>query len=239
MSNFILTHAYLRATVSIMSEDQQSKGGLARAKSLSPEERKNIARLAASSRWSKELPRATHAGEIKIGDKNLACAVLENGKRLLTQETFLTSIGRAGKAKGGTGSFTVDGLPPFLSAEYLKPFISEELMQSTTPIFFRSVSGTRAAGYDALLLPMVCEAYLKFRDWSFGSGKTVTIRVQRIIAACDLLTRGLARVGIVALVDEATGYQADQAKKELSKILEAYVVAELRPYLPLFPEEFF
>jgi hypothetical protein len=46
-------------------------------------------------------------------------------------------------------------------------------------------------------------------------------------------------VGIVALVDEATGYQAQRAKDELSKILQAYIAEELRPYLPMFPTEFF
>jgi hypothetical protein len=33
--------------------------------------------------------------------------------------------------------YTVDGLPSFLQAEALKPFITEELMQSTTPIVFK------------------------------------------------------------------------------------------------------
>ncbi len=32
------------------------------------------------------------------------------------------------------GSFLVDGLPPFLAAENLKPFISDELRPSTTPL---------------------------------------------------------------------------------------------------------
>ena len=114
-------------------------GGNARAKLLAPEERSEIAQRAAIARWGKDLPRATHTGRIIIAGRHIACAVLETGKRLLTQETFLTSIGRAGKAKAGTGSFaTVDGMPPFLAADNLKRFISDELRQSTTPIFFRN-----------------------------------------------------------------------------------------------------
>ncbi|HEX4100053.1 MAG TPA: P63C domain-containing protein, partial [Pseudonocardiaceae bacterium] len=54
-----------------------------------------------------------------------------------------------------------------------------------------------------------------------------------------ILIRGLARVGIVALVDEATGYQEVRARHELQKILEAYVQAEFRPWVRKFPDDFF
>jgi P63C domain len=217
-----------------------SMGGKARAEILPPQERKDIAQRAAIARWGKDLPRATHSGAIVIAGRRISCAVLETGKRLLTQETFLTSIGRAGKAKAGTGSFTtVDGLPPFLAAENLKDFISEELRQSTTPIFFRNDKGIRAAGYEAKLLPLVCEVYLKFRDKKFRNQEAIPINQKHIVEACDLLMRGLAHVGIVALVDEATGYQEYRAKDELSRILEAYIAEELRPWIRTFPEEFF
>ncbi len=218
----------------------QAKGGKARAEILPPEERRAIARHAAAARWARDLPRATHSGKIVIAGREISCAVLDTGKRLLTQETFLTSIGRAGKAKAGTGSFTtVDGLPPFLAAENLQPFISDELRQSTTPIFFRNDKGIRAAGYDAQLLPKVCEVYLKLRDQRLRAHEPIPANQVHIVKACDLLMRGLAHVGIVALVDEATGYQEYRAKNELSKILEAYIAEELRPWIKTFPEEFF
>lgn len=217
----------------------QSRGGQARAESLAPHARSDIARRAATARWTKDLPRATHTGQIVIAGRSISCAVLETGKRLLTQETFLTAIGRAGKAKGKTGSFVVDGLPPFLAADNLTPFISDELRQSTTPLFCRNEKGIRLAGYDAMLLPMVCEVYLKLRDHYQSQGKPVPANQKHIVEASDLLTRGLARVGIIALVDEATGYQEQRAKDELSKILEAYIVEELRPWIKTFPDEFF
>jgi len=112
-------------------------------------------------------------------------------------------------------------------------------MESTTPIFCRNEKGIRLAGYDALLLPMVCEVYLKLRDHYRSLGKEPPKPQKHIIEACDLLMRGLARVGIIALVDEATGYQERRAKDELTKILEAYIVEELRPWIKTFPDEFF
>jgi hypothetical protein len=218
-----------------MTDESKVKGGLARAKTLSGDRRREIAKLAAEKRWGMAFPKATHAGELKIGDKVIACAVLENRKRVLTQETFLKAIGRAGKAKGGKGStMLVDGIPPFIAAENLKPFISDELMQSTTPVMFRTPTGVRAFGYDAMLLPMVCEVYLKARD-----ARATLPSQEHIVEACDLLMRGLARVGIIALVDEATGFQYERANDELIKILEAYVQEELRPWVRTFPNEFF
>jgi len=216
-------------------ESKQAKGGLTRAVRLSPEERKEIASKAAEARWGITLPQATHSGELVIGGRRIACAVLQNGKRVLTQETFLTAIGRAAKAKAGTGSLKlVDGLPPFLVAENLKPFVSDELKQSTTPIVFRTVKGGRAFGYDAMLLPMVCEVYVNARD-----EERLLKGQEHIAAACYVLMKGLARVGIIALVDEATGYQEQRAKDELARILEAYVQEEYRRWTRMFPEEFF
>lgn len=213
-----------------------SKGGKARAAKLDPEERREIARDAAQTRWGSVLPIATHIGELVIAGRSITCAVLENGKRVLSQETFLKAVGRAGKAKGGTGSMRmVDGLPPFLAAANLRPFISDEFRQSTTPIAFRTAQGNvRGFGYDALLLPMVCEVYLKARD----AGEILKGQ-QHIVEACDLLMRGFARVGIIALVDEATGYQEERARDELQKILEAYIIPELMPWAKMFPDEFF
>lgn len=215
-----------------------SKGGVARAVKVDPERRREIAQEAALARWGRDVPFATHAGELVMAGRTIACAVLNTGERVLTQETFLSAVGRARKAKGGTGSaalVTGDGLPPFLAAENLGPFISDELRDSAaTPIAFRVLGGGRAYGYPALLLATVCEVYLKARD----AGKILPSQLH-IVAACDLLMRGFARVGIIALVDEATGYQETRAKHELHKILEAYISAELMPWTKMFPDDFF
>lgn len=227
----------------------QSKGGLARAKSLSVQQRKSIAQKGSDARWGADLPQASHDGDLHIGDEDLLAAVLPNGKRLLAQGTFLKAIGRSRTPKAGTGGLSsVDGLPFFLQAESLKPFISDELRVSTTPIQFRLKSGQRAIGYDAMLLPMVCEVYLKLRDdlncklkanERDKAAKATFKQYEHIISACDTLTRGLARRGIIALVDDATGYQADRAREELETIIRAYVAPGLVPWTQKFPHEFF
>jgi hypothetical protein len=84
----------------------QEKGALARAESLTSEQRTEIARQAAAARWNLDVPQATHEGSFNIGSAEISAAVLPNGQRLLTQSTFLLTIGRARTPKAGTGVMT-------------------------------------------------------------------------------------------------------------------------------------
>jgi hypothetical protein len=94
-------------------------------------------------------------------------------------------------------------------------------------------------GYDARMLPKVAEVYLKYRDALNAERKPISERYQKIIGASDVLIRGLAQVGIIALVDEATGFQRDRAKDALARILEEFIAKELRPWVYTFPDEFY
>jgi hypothetical protein len=115
-------------------------GGKARAEKLSPERRKEIAHKAATARWQSpqpnSLPRATHEGELKIGDISIPCAVLDTGERLLTQSGFMRAIGRARQAKGRQYYDADVNMPAFLTAKNLKPYISEELQVTSSQVQF-------------------------------------------------------------------------------------------------------
>jgi len=214
--------------------------GKARAQALSSTRRSEIAKAAASARWDGNLPIAAHEGEFALGGRPIGCAVLQNGTRIITQATFLRTLGRHRSPKAGAGVLsTVDELPFFLQAEVLQPFISEDLIQSITPIFYRTMSGGKSVGYDARLLPMVAEVYLKFRDHEVSARGEIPARYERMVAAADLLVRALANIGIIALVDEATGFQRARAADALVKILESFIAKELQPYVRAFPVEFY
>jgi hypothetical protein len=220
----------------------KAAGGIARAAKMTPEERRvaSLKAVAAKAEIAK-LPKATHGSPdkpLEIGGAKLVCYVLENGTRLITQEGFLSALGRAKKAKGGHGAASVEGAvdqtPSFLSGSNIKPFISNELQESTTPIVFRTPAGVKAFGYRAEILPKVCNVYLQARD----AGATLSSQAH-IVKAADILMRGLAEVGIIALVDEATGYQKDREKNALAKILESFVAKELQPYMKTFPSDYY
>jgi hypothetical protein len=218
----------------------RAKGGHARAESMTPVERRRIAQQAALARWEGEVPIAEHEGEFNIGEVAISCSVLKNGKRIIAQATFLRTLGRSRSPKAGTGVYsTADGVPFFLQAEVLRPFISEDLLAATTPVFYRTLSGGRGVGYDAQLLPQVAEVYLKYRDDAIKNNKPVPAQYSHIVSASDMLMRGLANVGIIALVDEATGYQSVRAKNALAAILEAFIAKELRPWVRTFPQDFY
>jgi hypothetical protein len=102
-------------------------------------------------------------------------------------------------------------------------------------IFFRPPhGGAPAFGYPATILADICDAVLAAR-------KAGALQQQQLHIAeqCEILVRGFARVGIIALVDEATGYQRDRARDALAKILEAFIAKELQPYLPTFPADYY
>jgi hypothetical protein len=99
-------------------------------------------------------------------------------------------------------------LPAILQGKAINPFISEETKAKSQPITFRLPNGGRASGYNALLLPEVCEIYLAAR-----AAGVLPRNQEHVAVQAEILVRGLARVGIIALVDEATGYQDVRAKK--------------------------
>jgi hypothetical protein len=224
----------------------QSMGGKARANKLTPEERSAIAEKAAESRWDKvaeatgglRLPKANHIGELKIGDLLIPCAVLEDGTRVITQRGMFVALGmNKNPSKGQTA---IDGRPAFVSADNLTPYISEELKRSWTPIPFRlpkgagGYKGNIAFGYRAQILPMVCHAYLDAKE------ADVLHRVQKHVAEiCKIVQRGFAVVGIVALVDEATGYQEVRDRLALQEILRKYISGALYEWTLTFPLEFY
>ncbi len=181
---------------------------------------------------AKGVPKATHTGELKIGPVTIDCAVLEDGTRVLTQSGFLSALGQSTKPAGHRIGF--EEVAPFLASNNLKPFVSKELTASTTKIRFSPFRGGRAVGYKAELLPQVCEVYLAARD----AGVLMSSQLLSA-AACDLLMRGFARLGIIGLVDEATGYQRVREERALATILERYIAKEFKPWSKTFPYEFY
>jgi len=216
-------------------DESKAKGGYARAKAMTPEEREAAARKAAQARWDASIPTATHGSPdhpLRLGTIEIPCYVLGDGRRVLHQRGMVSALGMSRGSSGGTGG---DRLAKFVAGDRLKPFLKQYLITVTqSPIKFRTPSGSLAYGYEATVLADICEAVLAARE-------AVVLQAQQLHIAhqCEILVRGFARVGIIALVDEATGYQESRARDALVKILEQFVAKELRPYVKTFPVDFF
>ena len=223
-----------------MKEDYRSKGGRVRAQRMPPERRSAIAKKGAEARWAAGLPEADFEGAFSIGDKSVSAAVLRDGRRIITQATFLRALGRSRSPKAGTGVLsTVDELPFFLQARALKPFISNDLDMSTKTVFYRTRAGGRGVGYDATLIRHVADVYLRFREHYLLEKGTVPVRYARMIVAAEVIKNALADVGIIALVDEATGYQDFRNRLALQEIFDAVLRKELAAWAKRFPDEFY
>lgn len=220
-----------------MAKDESKvAGGVARAKALSAKKRSAIAKKAAESRWAGDVPVATHESTIKLGDIEIECAVLEDETRVISERAMTRAFG--GKRGGSHWKRVKEGgakMPVYLSAKNYSPFITDELSRALSePVRYKTKTGNVAHGLDAKLLPEVCNVFLKARDVEKLHPKQIPLAAQ-----ADIIMRGLATVGIIALIDEATGYQRDRRFDALAEILEQFIAKELRPWIHTFPDEFY
>jgi hypothetical protein len=209
--------------------------GKARAASMTSDERSAIASSAVKARWARYnmMPKATHTGKVKIGDFTLRCAILEDGTRILSESSITSILGsRSGGAKQHKKEWAA--IPLFLASKALKPFINNELQDGPLSPIYYAHKRRILIGYDAKILPTVCDIWLQARQASVLHPNQLP-KAQN----AEILMRSLAHVGIVALVDEATGYQDERDKDELSKLLSIYLSEERLAWAKQFPDEFY
>jgi len=219
----------------------RAAGGYAANAKRSPEQRKALAeKMVSAKRELASLPRATHTGTLRLIDKEIPCAVLEDGTRVLTQSDFMSAMGMyysgwiANNAPGEADAVPAD-VPHFLAQKSLIPFINKHLGHLQNIVLkYKTEKGAPAHGIKAEIIPSICDIYID----ASKAGK-LRSRQKQVAEQAMLLMRALAHVGIVALVDEATGYQKDRARDALAKILEAFVAKELQPYVSKFPASFY
>jgi hypothetical protein len=210
-------------------------GARARAESLTPEERKAIAKKAANQRWEhvrSGLPKVTHRGVLKVKELNLKipCFVLDDGRRVISGRGLTTAIGMKGRGQG---------IARIVDHRMLETKENNNLpVAIQNPIKFVGGSpktDTPSDGFEATVLQELCEIILMARD----KGLLKTDQEKRYGLYADLLTRSFARVGIIALVDEATGYQEIRPRDALQAYLEMIVGKELAAWEKKYPDEFY
>lgn len=180
-----------------------------------------------------KIIKATHQGVLKIGNKELICAVLEDGTRVISSSAIFRAFERTkrGRAKD---EIRVPNMPSFIDANNLQPFINDDLREVLKPIEYQGIGGRPVKGFDAKILPLICDVYLAARK-----DEKLTKSQEPLATVSEILVRSLSKIGIIALIDEATGYQEVRDKLALQKILELYIAKELRPWIKTFPDDFY
>ena len=205
------------------------------------EVRKARASAGAQARWAKAdpsrmtLPRAEFGSTdkpLRIGELSIPCYVLDDERRVLTVAGISDGMGLA---RGGSMVAGMNRLELFASRDRIKPHIPNGLTERIhEPIVFITPTGGKAYGYDAEVMVDLCEAVLAARQAGVLQTQQLKIAMQ-----CEKVMRGLARVGIISMVDEATGYQYVRRRDALHEILAAYLSSDLLPWTRRFPDEFY
>ena len=223
--------------------DGRARGGRARMDMLTPTERKELASNAAKKRWSKERlqakadskpagngPVAVAWGDLHVGEATLPCYVLDNGERVFSLKGAVVGLI---ETEGGQ-------LAEYIRVQPLRPFLPDDLVPSENgaiPALIQFDTGGDGFTKYASGLPVekfmdLCVAYSAAAD-----KVKLTERQSRIAVNANRFIRACAKVGVVALVDEATGYQDRREVDELQFKLNLYLAESMRKWEKTFPDE--
>lgn len=180
-----------------------------------------------------QLIKATHEGKLILGETELNVAVLEDGTRVISRNAIFKAFGRTKRGRAKTEQ-RVPNMPSFIDANNLQSFVGEDLRSGLKQLDFVALNGKQDSAYNALILPMLCKVYLDARQ--SGVLKTQQLPLAR---ASEVLLISLSKVGIIAMVDEVTGYQEVRDKTALQEFLTKFIKEERGIYMKTYPDEFF
>ena len=173
------------------------------------------------------------SGPLPIGDVDLECAVLDDETRVLSATSIFKAFKRP--RQGVNTRLEIDGttIPPFLAAKNLEPYINKDVINRTKLIKYKDGNSIKS-GYNSELLAEMCAVYLNARR----DGVLVESQM-KLADQAEILQSAYAKLGIAAVIDEATGYQKVRSNDALRLLLARYVAEGVRKWIKTFPDSFF
>jgi hypothetical protein len=181
-----------------------------------------------------KMAKITHEGVINLGDISIGCFVLEDGRRILSGREMQRALHMVDDTEPNSQTAGTR-LNRHLNQETLKPYIYKENDSDYYDPIVCYKGRTKINGYEASVLVRICNAFLKARRSETKLGP----RQEIIAKQCEILVGGFAELGLIALIDEATGYQHDREKDALQKIIDTYISEELRAWQKTFPDVYY
>ena len=124
---------------------------------------------------------------------------------------------------------------------WISPYLSDGLKEwlssanrNELPIYL-TTRGVQFQPFEASLFVDLCKAYVD----AMHDGVLKTEVQKRTAERMYIIMTAFAKVGLIAVIDEVTGYQDERDRNELQLILEKYVSQELLPWAKRFPDEFY
>ncbi|MCE5303519.1 MAG: P63C domain-containing protein [Planctomycetaceae bacterium] len=171
------------------------------------------------------IPESKWWGDLILpGDATLPCYVLDDGRRVISR-SGATGILSDGKGGGN--------LESYLRVEALKPYVPSDLPGQMIEFSIDGVVNKTARGIEADTFLEICRAYVQ----ALSDGKLQTDRQKEIAVKCGMFLAACAKVGLVALIDEATGYQYERPEDALQFKLRVYLEEEMRKWEKTFPDD--
>ncbi|AIG65094.1 hypothetical protein WS105_0154 [Weissella ceti] len=171
----------------------------------------------------------THTGYIEIGDIELYSLVTKSGKRLISASDVFKAVGKSRR-----GDVRVEGYPAFIGARNIVPYIDDELRTKMIPVAYKAKNGRIAEAYDATIIPGVADLYIEAKNRG-----ALTKPQEQVYERALIIVRALAKLGITALIDEATGFQNDRESQALQTLLQGYISDDLMKWQARFPKEYY
>lgn len=182
-----------------------------------------------------KLLKATHGSDktpLKLGELEIPCYVLEDGTRVFSGRGIQKVLG----AESTSGSW----LQRFAKNSTIAPrFRAGELSildRINNPIKFKrpDAGGSQSStnGYEVTILVDICSEIIE-------ANRAGEFNEEPIVHNAFVILQAVAKVGIIALVDEVTGYQHDRERDALQQILKAYISEALLPWQKRFPDKFY
>jgi hypothetical protein len=238
------TFRFMDTSKESVNAARASKGGAARMKQMTVDERKALASAAAKARWRKagageyaslinddatevneknNFPVAKWPGILTVGNVEIPVYVLEDGRRIISR-TGATTVLTGGKGGGNLESYIqIRAIEP-----YMPPNLQSRMIDFTIP----EVVNKSVKGMDAETYLEICSGYVRaMQDGQLTETQVgIAMRAAMFAAACS-------KVGLIALIDEATGYQFRRADEELQLKLRLFLLEEMRKWDRTFPNE--
>jgi len=168
-----------------------------------------------------KLPEAKWMGFLALGVE-LPVYVLDDGRRVISR-TGATGLITDNKGGGN--------LESYLGVEAMKDHRPANAVMIEFSI--QGVVNKTVMGFEAETFLEICRAYVS----ALAAGALKTQRQIEIACKCSMFLAACAKVGLIALIDEATGYQYARADDALQVKLRAFLEKEMRPWEKTFPDE--
>lgn len=174
-------------------------------------------------RATPKSPFAKYSGTLELGGRPVDCYVLDDERRVISMRATVKAI----------ANDTNGDLAKYVGVRALHQYISAD--EVSTKIIEFEIPGNpiTAKGITAETFLDICSAYVT----AFTSGASLTEKQQGIAINCSILLSACAKIGLIALIDEATGYQQYRESDALQVKIRAFISDELRAWEKTFPDE--